>query len=517
MRSSKPWVQALNIDPHKVKAWALEVPRHESVTFWCLERGHLRSKEYFDWAREHFGLAQVDDEYFKTPANRELWYKIQSVANWSAELLPLEEWDGIVFVACVEPPEDIQWSFPVQYLLASAANLKSHWERLQAEPTRVSMPAIDLKSLNLAPTAPIPTQEVPASSASSPAASSVKLPELNLGAPAPAAAPPTTPAPASAPTVKPAPAAAATPAAASTAAPPAPVPSSVPATAVDSPEGLKVNFELNLNVGSSPDALSLSAEPQDSVDEAPAGLTLNIPSMTSGEVTKVSDVPEGLSIAPDHAVFEQDDIPTGLHANPLLQETAASAPAPLPPPPVMAQPAMSEDTTGFTMVTSDTKNDGAIDSDTLAPARFEAAKNESERLAWIFQQLKQHFKHSWIMYINNEKLVPWKWDKAVVPKSQEASQPIDLHQPSLFRVVFRTKMPYHGPVISNLINTSFFKNWGLKTTPGHVTAVPIVMDGILVAMLIASGNTPEQSDHVLRFVEKLTPAVINSMSQKAAA
>src|SRR5262245_9726366 len=125
MRATKPWVEALKIDPQKVSAWAMEVPRHESVTFWCLEKGHLRSAEYFEWARDYYGLAQVSEEYFHQPANRDLWSKIHSVANWSPELLPIEEWDGVVFVACVEPPEGIQWSFPVQYVLATATDLRN--------------------------------------------------------------------------------------------------------------------------------------------------------------------------------------------------------------------------------------------------------------------------------------------------------------------------------------------------------------------------------------------------------
>ena len=88
-------------------------------------------------------LAVLKDEFFKLPANTKLWDQLKSVANWSHEMLPVHEWDGVVFVACVEPNDEIKWSFPVQYVLASADNLNKHWENLNsAEPEAVAAPVI---------------------------------------------------------------------------------------------------------------------------------------------------------------------------------------------------------------------------------------------------------------------------------------------------------------------------------------------------------------------------------------
>ena len=89
MKALKTWVEALGIDPNTFQSWVQEATKYESLTFWCLERGHLRSSDYYDWAMNHYGLAMLTEGYFSQSANRELWQKIQSVANWSPHMLPL--------------------------------------------------------------------------------------------------------------------------------------------------------------------------------------------------------------------------------------------------------------------------------------------------------------------------------------------------------------------------------------------------------------------------------------------
>ena len=132
MKLIKPWVENLGINPKEFSSWSEQTPRSESVTFWCLVNGKLNEDQYLNWARDHYELLSINAEFFKIPPNFTLWNKIKTVANWSKELVPICEWDGTVFVACVEPLLDVKWSFPVQYVLASASDLQSHWELLNS-------------------------------------------------------------------------------------------------------------------------------------------------------------------------------------------------------------------------------------------------------------------------------------------------------------------------------------------------------------------------------------------------
>ncbi|MCB0407670.1 MAG: hypothetical protein KDD34_05650, partial [Bdellovibrionales bacterium] len=131
MSSKKPWVDPLNIKINDYENWLNQVEPHQSVTYWALIKGKLRAKNYLLWAREHYQLPVLKDSYFAENCNHQLWSQIQSVANWSPEMLPLEQWDGVVFIGCVEPPVDVKWSFPVSYVLASGRSLKKHWQVLQ--------------------------------------------------------------------------------------------------------------------------------------------------------------------------------------------------------------------------------------------------------------------------------------------------------------------------------------------------------------------------------------------------
>lgn len=518
MRALKPWVEALKLNPNQVAQWTLDVPKHESVTFWCLDRGLIRAADYFEWAKEFYQLPCLDSEYFQNPANRELWMKIQSVANWNAELLPLEEWDGVVFVGCVEPPENIQWSFPVAYVLVNARDLKLHWERLQSEPTKVSMPAINLKNLS---TPKPPTQ------ATEPASPKVaaKLPPKPVAevqeTPPVKTPPPSAPAPAAGNTLKlnlnfGSPAQNQTP---MTQTQEMPVESSEPPTPVRE-SSVSIPGGLNLNIS------DIKLGGSDSSSDAPEGLSLNL-------TQPDSSAPEGLAIPADHNVFEQDEVPTGVFSNPdfnidteppILEEVAEAQPklhpkptgAPIIPPAPTGSTDDPEDmpdrsVTSFTMVApppgAASSENGMIDSDREAPRTIESAQNQRESVAWVLQQLRQYFHFSWLFFLKGDKLTPQFWEKSARKVDDAATDAIDLTQPSLFRIVARTRMPYHGHIVDNPINTGFFKKWGLRSTPEHVTAIPVLNGDKLVAVLLAAGKKPEKSDAVLRFVERLAPSI----------
>lgn len=438
MKHVKPWANALQVAPEKYSAWTIEAPKHESLTFYCLDRGLIRSNEYFNWAKEYYGLPMIDTKYFQQPANRELWQQIQSVAHWTPALLPLEMWDGVVFVACVEPPDDVQWSFPVQYVLAHPRDLKLYLERLDDDPTRIgrsilTSPSFHTSSQVLTP--PV-VQETTPPSLEAPVGVSLSLPDLpstNEGLDEV-----TSP--------------------------------SMVLPPIDVPEGLNISSEILKS-------------------ETP---TLDQPKL---------EIPEGLG-----------DV-LGLAS--ASASASASAPPPLtsksPPPPsvqaqVLAKPNSKGGPQGY-----------EIDSDQLASSSIDAATSSDEALAWVFLQMKQHFIFSWMLFYHDGNLSPWRWDKGAQPRKDSALSPLDLSPPSLFRIVVRSKMPYHGHVIDNPVNSEFFKNWGLRSIPEHVTAIPLMSGEHLIGILLGAGAKTANTDQVLQFMERMGSAAVRSLSIKQAA
>ena len=133
MKMLKPWVEPLKVSPEKYDQWIQATPKGVSVTFWALSEKKLSLDHYLNWARDFYEIPSAANEYFLHTPSVELWNTIQSVANWSAQMVPVDQWDGVVFVACTEPPKEVNWSFPVRYILASPHALSDYWNRLHEE------------------------------------------------------------------------------------------------------------------------------------------------------------------------------------------------------------------------------------------------------------------------------------------------------------------------------------------------------------------------------------------------
>lgn len=141
MSTQFPWISPLGLKPEEVEHWKMQLEPGQNLTFWALAKGLINWPQYQQWAMEYYKLPSVNDDYFREPASAEFWQLIRSVANWSPSLLPLEQWDGTIFIGCVEPPSaNVTWSFPVQFVLASPTSLKLQWQKYHAGSAQVAAP-----------------------------------------------------------------------------------------------------------------------------------------------------------------------------------------------------------------------------------------------------------------------------------------------------------------------------------------------------------------------------------------
>ncbi len=136
------WLEALKVSKELFQLWQKQKSKDESLVHWCLITNKISKEQYFEWAQENYGLAKISSEFFKQSPNRKLWAQIQSVANWSKDFVPIIEWDGVVFVACIEPRHDVKWSFRVQYVLADAVDLENYWSALHTAETSPTAEAL---------------------------------------------------------------------------------------------------------------------------------------------------------------------------------------------------------------------------------------------------------------------------------------------------------------------------------------------------------------------------------------
>lgn len=102
-----------------------------SLLGYALEQKKLRSEDYFAWARTHHGLPQLQPRFFtETPLSQAMFAKWATHYPWSMECLPVAEWDGLLIVACLEPPRDFPTNPGSILLLADLDSLASSWKKL---------------------------------------------------------------------------------------------------------------------------------------------------------------------------------------------------------------------------------------------------------------------------------------------------------------------------------------------------------------------------------------------------
>ncbi|MEO0335089.1 MAG: hypothetical protein AAF202_01760 [Pseudomonadota bacterium] len=564
MKTAKPWVKALNVKFQEYETWTTQLSEGQSITFWALDHGKLRTQDYLYWAREHYKIPVIKDGYFRDNKTSSLYHEMKSVANWSEEMIPIAQWDNIIYIACVEPPEDVNWSFQVRYVLASARSLKTMWTKLIQEE--------DDQRPIAQPATPVAVVAAPA--------------------PGPAVAPP----------------------------PPDHVTiTNVPAhgnaaVLVDSKETNSTDDSVALDPNSiAPEGISNSspsseedlsvelAQPShNSNHEMPEGMNFEVPPAPSS--TSSSEMPEGINFeAPADAAAEMPegmgDVPEGMPPMepPVLgsempegmgptdesiqvetpegvvfQETASGIEDPTAPPPISleappveteqeeeqaseeprveefskpaepvaeAEPDLAaasgeaefptevpsqeddqfEDLENSANDVDDSKthfgltvsginqiapSECVVDLDRELPASIESAKSDKEVVAWAFNELKQSFAQSMILMVDDKNLKAWKWESVWSPKSTEALESFSADKPGVFRIVIRTKQPYHGFIVESPANKEFFDKWGFIDMPKHATVMPLEIDGHMFGMALCVGEETSGSETNLMIAER---------------
>lgn len=171
MEASLPaWAQALQIAPEKISEWSTQSMGH-SLLHWALSHQKVDQQDYLRWARNHYQISSVNDDFFhQTPPlpSRTLW---QNLLPWGTSLYPIYFWNNTLYVGCLEltdqvkeKAESFSGDFNVAFILCSAQGLSKHWENQQAqslgiansvaEPVSMSDFAIDFSKLSNEPQEP---------------------------------------------------------------------------------------------------------------------------------------------------------------------------------------------------------------------------------------------------------------------------------------------------------------------------------------------------------------------------
>lgn len=489
----KPWAQALKVAGQNYSQWNLEAPQDLNFTFWCLETNKINQQEYLSWARDHYELASLNRNYFEKSPDVDLLEKTSAHANWTQWMIPISEWDGVIFVACVEPVQDQDWSFPVQFVLAESSDIKKYWDLIyQSRPSHADDHFMPIESsdeiLEINENGEDPLSGVMSLDESSGRVDTKILKAIDQRLKDPEATWAEDLTQAKMPSDQ----------------------ASANIVELGNPASKNSSDDLFPSLPEEterpPDLQGLDLDILNDVtkneteDTSITGIKLNFDLTKSSYFDSQIQVPSpSLSSPPSPPSpisseqfakpFNQDEIPTGVYDVEKLQR----------------QDKVEVDI-----------DSGSITS-TLpeAPRKIEDCKSEDELFAWAFKEINTKYHCSMALLYEGTRLRPWKWDHHWRPTNPKALDPFDIASACIFRVVRRTHMPYHGYIVKNEINSQFFTNWGHPELPSHVTITPLQYDSHQIGMILSIGSKEANSIPTLTHHEKMSFRLTEGLQKMA--
>ncbi|MFK8138418.1 MAG: hypothetical protein AB8E15_08665 [Bdellovibrionales bacterium] len=134
MSKNYPWASAFNIDVNSITHWQSQ-SGDKNVLEWAIENGKIPELKYLTWAKDYYNIPAIGQSFFEKSPDPSLWEKWAG-ADWEPSFFPVYEWQGTLYVACIEPPSSEQvdalqkLNFKFNLLLAPLSSMGSWWSIL---------------------------------------------------------------------------------------------------------------------------------------------------------------------------------------------------------------------------------------------------------------------------------------------------------------------------------------------------------------------------------------------------
>lgn len=142
----------------------------------------------------------------------------------------------------------------------------------------------------------------------------------------------------------------------------------------------------------------------------------------------------------------------------------------------------------------------------------------SKTNAWsekLFAELDAHFEAKMIVTRLDEGFVPRYWSAHWYPKNPQQCPFLNINEPNIFRIAYRSQRPFHGPISPNPVNEDFFAFWRNTEYPQQITVQPVVQEGQVIGMVVGVPKEPGQQNKKLRLIAQVSEKVAQFMQQAA--
>lgn len=414
-----------------------------SLLSYALKEKHLTSEEYLQWAMAHYKLPQLQARFFtETPPSKEMFAKWATHYPWSAECLPVAEWDGALIVACLQPPQDFPLMPPSVFVLAPLECIEKTWLAWNPPVTKSanSPEGIDLSLV--------------ASAQQDPAADLFSLEDLSNSNSDEEHSENSD--------------------------------SSSDGDGVAALEGIFDNISIARLEKTVIQPLHPETEAASTAESKPV-LEEKDAAAIASEKTVIQPLTKIIAAEP----VAPPPPPKDEGAPAPFEDSFSNKPIPIVPRPAgVAKPTMNPVANGhFSLDRLKKKNSALL----------------SEKVKKVLSEMKSHFEKSMILTLDEQEtqVTAFAWDENF-QSIKDTSLRVPLKTPSIFNIVASTQKPFHGYISLNEINEKFFDDWNNGRIPDHVTISPIIMNDKLVGMLVGFAEKSAYNKVSLSLAERLS-------------
>jgi hypothetical protein len=453
--TSPIWASRFGISDREIADLKIQLADQDDPLRWILAKGYIPTNDYIRWAMDQYSLPSVNDDYFSVPVDQVYWEAVKNEFAWTSAFFPLAEWQGVMLIGCVEPPN---FHFPLhtphRFVIASAHALEHRYREL--EPSHIhDQPETHAGYEVPLAEAVIDLANDDADHDFSPAAQHQVSQHVSVRQrPADEVLADELPA--------------------------------APDVDLHDPEGLVVDIDESSNVN---------------LFKVPEGMTVD----SIGK--PVPTTPDGLE--PQSGMIDMDSLDFSDSGKSVLAPTPPRAPIVPPGPPsavLQAQASttlMNSDKVAATMPppVPDIPRANVSMSEPVIPLATCATMDSLSTS--VVAHVNMHFEHALLLMYNQAVLRPTKWSELLFSVKGDHADAISLNGPSIFRIAARTSLPYHGYVVANPTNTEFFNAFNRGVLPKHVTVMPVMIAGQLSGMLMGISMNDVDYKGSLSAMEKI--------------
>lgn len=462
-------IQHFHLQEDNVKRAQNELAPGQSLLEYLFEKKWIEPSAYLLWAKDFFALPVLKEDFLsKNDQIEALTSRYKNV--FPKNVIPFLEWDGVLYVMCLEPTP-FQSPQPIQYILAPYETIQKYSPKVESknipqapvvfhEKAELTNPLF--KELKDTPSAQEPLKDF----------SFDKL-EIPLATPASTTQESTNPVELQHET--------------------SPEKPSQDKLELAAPDGVEVS---SIQDTGAPQGLSFP----DLKVEAPEFVTQSNVSVAHLESLKKISPPA----------------PESLHQEPVTKAMDLSEPKKEAITKIVDLNELKNGPETKIVDLNSLKNQPATNTAHTVSKSKENTPQAPQQFQNILELGAKYFTQFMILTYQNNVLQPSSWD-ATWSKQAHTQSAIDLSTPSVFRIVKETLNPYHGYIIPNSINDSFFQTWNKGVYPEHLTICPIIDKKNLVGMVLGMTTKEGAKKYQLHHIEEIAAQVLPLIQKQKAA